>query len=67
MAAKYNKTSHSLDCENDAFTTDTGSSPTCGWGTSTAVGWVRVPGSERAYFHYDVDVDHHATPPVSSS
>ncbi|MCW2792139.1 MAG: hypothetical protein JWO76_1237 [Nocardioides sp.] len=46
-----------IDCTNAALRGPRPSdSPACGWGASTPIGWLRVPGSSQAEFHYDLDV-----------
>jgi hypothetical protein len=47
---------HSVDCANLAMRGRTTRSNTCGWTATTAPGWLSVPGTSRAQFHYDVDV-----------
>ena len=42
------------DCDNLAMQKPNVSS--CTWGSSTPVGWVNVPHSARAQFHYDVNI-----------
>jgi hypothetical protein len=45
------------DCANLALRAPrTGASPPCGWGSTTTVGWLTVPGAPGVQFHYDVDV-----------
>ncbi|MDF1603496.1 pilus assembly PilX N-terminal domain-containing protein [Nocardioides sp. YIM 152315] len=45
------------DCENLALQRPlTGSSPPCGWGPSTSVGWLPVRSETPGEFHYDADL-----------
>lgn len=53
-----------VDCANAALKGATSRSNACGWTGGTAAGWQRVPGSDRAQFHYDVDV---ASTPVDGT
>lgn len=45
------------DCDNAALQRafDVSDAP-CGWGSGTEPGWIPVNGSDRASFHYDIDV-----------
>lgn len=45
-----------VDCENEALKGATTRVNSCGWDASTEPGWLDVPGSTDAQFHYDVDV-----------
>lgn len=44
-----------VDCDNDALKGATTRANSCGWNASTEPGWLDVPGSTNAQFHYDVD------------
>ncbi|MBZ5740020.1 hypothetical protein [Nocardioides mangrovi] len=44
----------SPDCTNTAMRAPQANGA-CGWGASTAVGWLPVPGGDGADFHYDVN------------
>lgn len=50
---------NTVDCTNSALQGPSVGTNSCGWGASTAVGWVPVngasAGSKDAYFHYSVD------------
>ncbi len=53
----YSSTPSSWDCTNPAWQRPWPTSPVpCGWGAGTPVGWVPVPGSSTAAFHYDLDL-----------
>lgn len=45
-----------VDCDNEALEGATTRTNSCGWNASTEPGWLDVPGSTNAEFHYDVDV-----------
>ncbi|GAA5142671.1 hypothetical protein GCM10023340_06520 [Nocardioides marinquilinus] len=44
------------DCTNQAMRRPMTTSNACSWNSTTKVGWLPVPGSARAQFHYDVDI-----------
>ncbi len=45
------------DCDNTALQRTFDASPApCGWDDGTDAGWMPVNGSDRAFFHYDLDV-----------
>lgn len=57
--ARLNKSDsywQTVDCDNPALQGATTRVNSCGWNASTAPGWLDVPGSTDAQFHYDVDV-----------
>jgi Tfp pilus assembly protein PilX len=43
-----------IDCDNVAMKGPDVSGNTCGWNSATPVGWVDVPTTDGAQFHYDV-------------
>lgn len=45
-----------VDCDNQALQGATTRTNSCGWTAGTEPGWLPVPGSTDAEFHYDVDV-----------
>jgi hypothetical protein len=50
------------DCTNVAMrralpVTPPASAPPCGWDSSTSPGWLSVPGSARAMFHYEPSIE----------
>lgn len=46
-----------VDCSNQALKGPKAAANSCGWNASTPPGWLKVPSSQNASFHYDVSTE----------